>query len=92
VGFVCFFQKIVQKVEEFQPLIFRPSFAPLLVLLVLLLNPFVDFLSGQSPLFIVCHQYPSRGGFCVSITWWMIKEKTQAEAWVDQFVKLELMD
>ena len=63
VGFVCFFQKIVEKIEQFQPLIFRPTFALLLVLLVLLLNPFVDFFSGQSPFLLVCHTVPILCGF-----------------------------
>ena len=54
------------------------------LLLVQFPNPLVNFFPAQSPLFIVCHRFSSCLGFCVCIACQKAKEKTQAEARVDQ--------
>ena len=45
------------------------------LLLVQFPNPFVNLFPAQSPLFIVCRRYPSRGGFFVSIAYQKQREK-----------------
>ena len=53
----------LREIEQFQPLILRPTFTLFLVFFVLLLNPRINFFPTQAPLFFVRHIIPSVVGF-----------------------------